>query len=417
MSNPPEQHRIYRPGVVACVALAVAMAMGCGPSEREVALGKRADRLQQQLADARQRADDLQVRVRTIRARNKVLIGLVQGLTADPQRAIAADERKQAPMGQATQALEELDRDLDVLASSLRRSRADFVELHTERKALQTNLDEAMDTIEQSRAREAQAQSRVDTFREMLMKLHAMIVASKLEVQVVRNRMVVKLPDSLLFETGRASLTKGGRTLLDEVADALKGAGGREFQVAGHTDNVPIRNWRFRSNWHLSAARAVTVTRYLVERGVPATHISAAGYADTRPVTDDNSEAGRRKNRRIEIVLLPNLDELPDLSVLEAMLREDEREHAEGTEQSHVHAPPDTQGAGAPPAAAAAPATDSGADSRPRSVVESDPGAASESDSGSAAESDSGSAAESDSGSDSGSGTGAGGHGHPDHLH
>jgi hypothetical protein len=131
--------------------------------------------------------------------------------------------------------------------------------------------------------------------------------------------MVVKLPDRLMFDTGQAELRPEGKLLLDDVAEVLKAVPNREFQVAGHTDDVPIRSWRYPSNWHLSATRSVNVTRYLIERGVPASRISGAAYADTRPLSASSTEEARQVNRRIEIVLLPNLAELPDLSVLDKM--------------------------------------------------------------------------------------------------
>jgi len=103
------------------------------------------------------------------------------------------------------------------------------------------------------------------------------------------------------------------------VASILTTFPDRIFQVAGHTDNVPIDNARFASNWELSAARAVTIVEFLIDKGMAAENLSAAGYADTQPVAGNLTEEGRAQNRRIEIVLQPNLDELPDLSSLEKM--------------------------------------------------------------------------------------------------
>jgi chemotaxis protein MotB len=81
---------------------------------------------------------------------------------------------------------------------------------------------------------------------------------------------------------------------------------------------VPIKSRRFPSNWELWTARAVTVARFLADKGVPPTRLSAAGYAESQPVASNDTPEGRAQNRRIEIVLMPNLDELPDLSSLES---------------------------------------------------------------------------------------------------
>jgi chemotaxis protein MotB len=129
--------------------------------------------------------------------------------------------------------------------------------------------------------------------------------------------MVVELPEGILFASGKAKLKDEGEEALAEVAGVLKDIEDRDFQIAGHTDNVPIRTRRFPSNWELSAKRAVNVTRYLIEQGMKKDRLSAAGYADTQPVASNRTAEGRQQNRRIEIVLVPNLDELPDLSRLE----------------------------------------------------------------------------------------------------
>ena len=85
---------------------------------------------------------------------------------------------------------------------------------------------------------------------------------------------------------------------------------GRHFQVAGDTDNVPIQTARFPSNWELSTARAVEVVRFLVARGMHADMLSAAGFGEFDPVLSNDTAEGRTTNRRIEIVLQPNVDEL-----------------------------------------------------------------------------------------------------------
>lgn len=181
---------------------------------------------------------------------------------------------------------------------------------------LQTNLTETQRALAQLRERERQQEERLAVFRQMVAKFKAMIDSGRLRVRVVRNRMVVELPDNVLFDSGQAQLKPEGQAALTEVAAVLKTIEGRQFQVAGHTDNVPIRNARFPSNWHLSTARALTVTTFLVTEGIDATKISASGYGETQPVAGNDTDEHRAQNRRIEIVLLPNLDELPDLSSL-----------------------------------------------------------------------------------------------------
>ncbi len=181
----------------------------------------------------------------------------------------------------------------------------------------QSKIDEMKKALDELREKERQNQARLSEFRSMLSKLKSMIDSGKLRVRIVRNRMVVELREAVLFDSGKADVKDAGKALLAELAPILKSVKNREFQVGGHTDNVPIKTPRFPSNWELSAARAVDVLKILTENGLSPTRISAAGYADTQPVASNDSKETRAQNRRIEIALLPNLDELPDLSALE----------------------------------------------------------------------------------------------------
>lgn len=184
-------------------------------------------------------------------------------------------------------------------------------------------LGQNVEHLEQERAKlsaaQKQAQARLDTFKTMLKRFRSMIASGALRVRIVRNRMVVELPEGVLFDSGKAELKKDGKATLSQVATVFKSINDRDFQIAGHTDDVPIRSKKFPSNWELSTARAVNVLHFLVEQGMDRSRVSAAGYAYTQPVAPNDKPETRAKNRRIEIVLMPNLDELPDLSALEGM--------------------------------------------------------------------------------------------------
>ncbi len=171
--------------------------------------------------------------------------------------------------------------------------------------------------LAEAAAREARAAKRLSEYNSMLKQLKSMIDSGKLKVRIVRNKMVIELPEAVLFASGSAKLKTEGVRVLAELGPVLASIKGREFQVGGHTDNKPIKTKRFPSNWELSGARAIDVGQLLIEYGVPSTRVSAAAYADTQPVADNDTPEGRALNRRIEIALQPNLDELPDLSSFE----------------------------------------------------------------------------------------------------
>jgi chemotaxis protein MotB len=115
----------------------------------------------------------------------------------------------------------------------------------------------------------------------------------------------------VLFDSGKTVIKPAGQTALARVAQVLAGITDRKYQVAGHTDDVPIHSARFPSNWQLSTARAVEVVNFLITGGMKAQQLSAAGYGEFDPVAPNDTPENRALNRRIEIVLEPNLADLP----------------------------------------------------------------------------------------------------------
>jgi chemotaxis protein MotB len=231
---------------------------------------------------------------------------------------------KRDRIDQLTRALDKLEQDHGELQSRFKVAAGQNAELNERLRQMGMNVEDSKRSmaelnklVDDLRAKERQAQARQKVFQEMIDKFKKMTDSGKLRVRIVRNRMVVELSENILFDSGRSDLKGEGQTALTEVAAVLASIAARDFQIAGHTDNVPIKSARFPSNWELSTARAVTVTRYLAASGVPAQRLSAAGFADTQPVATNDTPEGRQQNRRIEIVLMPNLEELPDLSALQ----------------------------------------------------------------------------------------------------
>jgi chemotaxis protein MotB len=160
-----------------------------------------------------------------------------------------------------------------------------------------------------ARARAA-AERRAASLREVALKLQHMIDAGDLSVSLRDGRMVLTLPTDVLFDSGQVDIKPRGRAGLAQIAVVLRSLQSRQLQVAGHTDNVPISTARFPSNWELSTARGVEVVRFLLRQGVAPEQLSAAGYGEHDPVATNESPDGRTRNRRIEITLMPQIDEL-----------------------------------------------------------------------------------------------------------
>lgn len=174
----------------------------------------------------------------------------------------------------------------------------------------------------ESRAKQLeQIRQRFEALRDKLQRLTTL----GLSVEVRDNRMLIQLPGDVLFASGEDKLTKGGTEILGQVAEVIRNDSDlnrRKFQVAGHTDNVPLRRGPFKDNWGLSAMRARSVLTYLISPieegggGLDDRNWSAAGYGSRDPVAENETEEGRTKNRRVELVVMPNVEEMLDLNSL-----------------------------------------------------------------------------------------------------
>lgn len=265
------------------VVLALApLALGCGHTDEEMAAKQREiDKLSADLKAARQQmADD-------------------QAKFSDAQNQI---ERMKEQLKQAGLGLEKSKEDAARLAQALAeyKQRADQLAV-----------------IEQR-------------FRELRAKLDKL---NAIGVKVVprNNRLVIQLPGDILFDSGKDELKQQGKDVLGQVAEVIrsdKDLMNRYFLVAGHTDNVPYPvGGFFKDNWGLSLARARTVLLYLVGDfkpndpkksggGLNPARWAAAGYGETDPIAGtvaQQSEEDRKKNRRVELVVQPNVEEMLNL--------------------------------------------------------------------------------------------------------
>jgi chemotaxis protein MotB len=134
-------------------------------------------------------------------------------------------------------------------------------------------------------------------------QLEAQISAGKLQV-IQNNRGIrIDIASHLLFAPGSAELQPDAELVLQDIVSPLSTVG-LYLQVEGHTDNQPIHTAQFYSNWELSAVRASSVVRLLVQMGIAESRLSAVGYGESQPMDSNESESGRAKNRRVSIMVL-----------------------------------------------------------------------------------------------------------------
>lgn len=198
---------------------------------------------------------------------------------------------------------------------------ADLAAVVKDKSSLQASVSEMTAALAELQRRKAEADKRIAEFRSLLAKFKDLIDAGRLRVRIVEGRMVVVLNTDVLFASGSANLSKDGRAAVAEVAGLLASIPDKKFQIEGHTDNVPIATAQYPSNWDLAAARALNVLKAMVDAGLPGDRISAASFGESKPASTNETADGRKANRRIEIIIVPDLSTLPGFEELQRVER------------------------------------------------------------------------------------------------
>ncbi len=234
-------------------------------------------------------------------------------------------ERKVAELSKQIQAAKDkvtaLEKDLEAAGVDLTKLNASLASRNVELSKLSSTLEEREKALASYKKRAKQLERIQLRFERLRSKLRELTTLG-LGVVIRNNRMVIQLPGDVLFASGKDKLKKAGEKILDQVAAIINADASlrtRYYQVAGHTDNKPIKGGKFHDNWGLSLMRARQVLLHLIDpkRGsLPLTRWSAAGFADTDPVDKTDTDKGRQANRRCELIVVPSAEEMLDLNAI-----------------------------------------------------------------------------------------------------
>ena len=203
--------------------------------------------------------------------------------------------------------------DLEIMVSQMER---ELGKASRNKKNMSNSILAMKEALKKESERKKEVEKRLAEFRKLISRFKQLTDAGELSIQIKDGRMVVVLPSDVLFKSGSARLSSKGSETIQKVAKILTGIN-KQFQVEGHTDNVPIRSKRYPSNWELASARAMNVLNLMVDAGLPENRISAASFGETKPVESNDSKEGKASNRRIDIVVIPDLAQLPGYEELQ----------------------------------------------------------------------------------------------------
>jgi len=181
--------------------------------------------------------------------------------------------------------------------------------LEQQKAALENELEIKISEV--SKEKEEQIERLKNAYDKLVLDMEKEIEEGQIQITQLADRLSVSMIDRILFPSGKAEITPEGLRVLERVGNVLKNTENKIIRVEGHTDNVAIHSKlqeQFPTNWELSAARAINVVRFLQDNvGIQAVRLQAIGMSEYHPVASNKTSSGRSQNRRIELILLPEI--------------------------------------------------------------------------------------------------------------
>lgn len=237
---------------------------------------------------------------RLLLAQKKDLVEQQERLTLNFQELSAQNTELRRNLLQSRR---ELDFQRQVLTDKNMEATKTISEIRAETDMLEQQLEK------ERIAREARLAEIKSTYDTLVKTMEEEIETGEVRISQLQGQLTVNLVEKILFESGSPDLKAQGLEVLQRVGKILETIEGKDIRVEGHTDNIPISSRlkeQFPSNWELSTARAVNVVHFLQKKiGIAGEKLSACGFSQYQPVSDNRSPSGRAQNRRIQIVLVP----------------------------------------------------------------------------------------------------------------
>ena len=286
-----------KPVVLGLVLMLVSA--GCGvPEQKYKAALDEADRNMTSTEDQRTRADacEAQEHETAVRAdANEKRVETLSERLADLAQAVSATSADAA-------------RQRELVAELAKRREV----LEAQKETATAEAEHQRQLAEQLRQEKSAIQEKGKEYEELAASLDKEIKAGQIKLSELQGKVTVRLSERVRFSSGSATVSTDGQATLRKITDAFASVKDRIIRVEGHTDNVPIHNQHFPSNWELSAARAIAVVRFFQDRGLDPKPLGAAGYAEYQPIAPNDTPDGRAENRRIEISLAAPIEALPE---------------------------------------------------------------------------------------------------------
>ncbi len=301
--------------ILSLAVAAVVLAMG-GCTVMEGTYVKKvneADNLAKELAVLQQKHKDLSFENATLKARVANLTSDLEKTTGERDKLAAEKDRLSTDLAYTTGQRDKAVADNKELENVLKSKSDSLSQIIMDLRNRIGALENENATLKQNIAslqkeKEEKVQKVSKTYEDLLDKMKGEIAQGQMTISELKGKLTVNMVDAILFDSGKAEVKTEGQAILQKIVSILKDVRDKLIRIEGHTDNVQIVGMlakKYPTNWELSAARAINVTRYLQDQGVDPAGLSAIAYGEYKPVVSNDTSEGKTKNRRIEIDLVP----------------------------------------------------------------------------------------------------------------
>ena len=281
--------RNIRMALILCLAIGLSGCVTQGTYEKKE---NEAKALSGSLQNLQQQYDSLVAENGVLKSRLEKLQATADGLAQDKER-LTADKK-------------DLEKVLTAKSDTLSKNNVELRQRINDLEAENGKLKNDIAALQ--KAKEEAVQKTSKTYEDLLDKMKQEISQGQVTISELKGKLTVNMVDAVLFDSGKAEVKPEGLMVLQKVIDILKGVKDKAIRIEGHTDNVQIvgaLTKKYPTNWELSAARAINVTRFLQQQGIDPTSLAAVAYGEYKPVAGNDTDEGKAKNRRIEIILVP----------------------------------------------------------------------------------------------------------------
>ncbi|MDA8428666.1 MAG: OmpA family protein [Geobacteraceae bacterium] len=264
-----------------------------------------ADSLSKELGNLKQQHDALIASNAALMAKHDKLKEEAAGLSRDK---LALQQDQAALLKDRAELEKVLKAKSDTFSQNISDLRQKIAILETANSNLEDANRKMKDDIANlQKAKEERVKEVSGNYEQLLQNMKSEIAKGQVTITELRGKLTVSMAADILFDSGKADFKPDGLAILTKMVETLKGVKDRAIRIEGHTDNVQITGTLTRqllANWELSAARAINITKYLQQQGLDPAILSAAAFAEYKPVADNGDNDGRTRNRRIEITLV-----------------------------------------------------------------------------------------------------------------